>query len=260
VRGNVAFGPRARGLARAESARTATEWLARLDLTALADRPAAALSGGQRQRVAIARALASGARVLLFDEPFASLDATTRAAVRAEMRTFLAGADVPAVVVTHDPLDAFVVADRLAIVEGGRIVQTGTGDDLLAHPRTPFVADLVGLNFYAADLAAGSGLKEARAGAVVFHVLADALAGRVHLAFAPSDVALAAEPPAGSFQNTFAARVRETRNLPDRVRVILDAGVPMAADITREASRRLDLAPGAMLSAMVKATSIRVYP
>ncbi|MFN0149431.1 MAG: ABC transporter ATP-binding protein [bacterium] len=260
VRENVAYGARARRLARDERARVTDESLARLDMAALADRAVTQLSGGQRQRVALARALASDARILLLDEPFASLDATTRAAVRAELRAFLRAAALPALVVTHDPLDAFVVGDRLAVIEHGRIVQTGTSDDLLAHPRTPFVADLVGLNVYEASLAAGAGLKEARAGAVVFHVLADELAGAVHLAFAPSDVALAIAPPAGSFQNAFEVRVLDSLNLPDRLRVILDAGVPMASDITREAGRALPLVPGSTLWAMVKATSIRVYP
>ncbi|MGQ0722689.1 MAG: ABC transporter ATP-binding protein [Candidatus Eiseniibacteriota bacterium] len=260
VRGNVDYGPRARGESREAATRTAAEWLTRLDLHAMADRPVGELSGGQKQRVAIARALASGARVLLLDEPFASLDATMRAGVRAELRVFLRSVGCPAVLVTHDPLDAFVMADRVAVLEGGRVVQAGTGEELLAHPRTPFVAELVGLNFYQAELAPGSGLKEARVGGATFHVLADALEGAVHLAFAPSDVALFLESSGGSFQNTFEARVRETRSLPDRVRVILDAGIVIAADVTREASRRLDLAPGSVLRAMIKATSIRVYP
>ncbi len=239
---------------------SSTTSLARLDLAPLADRPVTELSGGQRQRVALARALASDARILLLDEPFASLDATLRAKVRAELRGFLRETGLPALVVTHDPLDAFVVGDRLAVIERGRVVQAGTGEELLSHPRTPFVADLVGLNVYEAELESGAGLKAARAGAVTFHVLADELGGAVHLAFAPSDVALAAEPPTGSYQNTFEVRVREVLGLPDRLRVILDAGMPMAADITREAGRGLPLAPGSAIWAMVKATSIRVYP
>jgi molybdate transport system ATP-binding protein len=260
VRGNVGYGSRARGIARDEREQSIDRWLARLDLTTLAHRLVAELSGGQRQRVALARALASDARILLLDEPFSSLDATSRATVRAELRGFLRDMALPALVVTHDPLDAFVIGDRLAVIEGGRLVQSGTGEDLLAHPRTPFVANLVGLNVYEADLATGVGLKEARAGTTTFHVLADQLAGAVHLVFSPSDVALGNEAPRGSFQNAFEARVRETTNLPDRLRVNLDAGVPMAADITREAARGLPLTPGASLWAMVKATSIRVYP
>jgi molybdate transport system ATP-binding protein len=260
VRGNVAYGPRARGRVRSEGDRVVSEWMARLDLADLADRPVGELSGGQRQRVALARALASDARLLLLDEPFASLDATRRAKLRTELRGYLRDVGLPALVVTHDPLDAFVVGERLAILEEGRVVQSGTSEELLAHPRTPFVADLVGLNVYEATVAPGSGLKEARIGHIAFHVLADGLAGVVQLAFAPSSVGLSTEPPIGSFQNTFMAQVREALSLPDRLRVLLDAGVPMAADITREAGGRLDLTPGAVVWAMIKATSIRVYP
>lgn len=260
VRGNVGYGPRARGVPRAMADRLVSEWIERLDLDGLAERPVSRLSGGQKQRVALARALAAGAEILLLDEPFASLDASTRAAVRAELRGFLQDLGLPALVVTHDPLDAFVVGERLVVIEDGRVVQSGREEELLAHPRTPFVADLVGLNFYEADLAAGSGLKEARTGGIAFHVLADHLEGSVHLAFAPSDVALGAHPPEGSFQNAFPVRILDVLSLPDRVRLVLDAGVPMAADVTREARDRLRLEPGSSQWAMIKATSIRVYP
>ena len=260
VRENIAFGLRAKRASRAERERVVSEWLSRLDLDSLADRRISELSGGQRQRVAIARAVASGARILLLDEPFASLDATVRATVRSTLRAFLREIGLPAIVVTHDALDASVIGDRLAVLEAGRLVQVGTSEHLLAHPRTAFVADLVGINCYEAELAEGLGLKSARVGPVSFQVVADALAGSVHLAFAPSDVALADDSVSASFQNTLPARIRETRNLPDRVRVMLDAGIPMAADVTREASVRMNLAAGMMVRAMIKATSIRVYP
>lgn len=260
VRGNVAYGPRSRKANRADCDRIVRTWLERLDLTAVADRPVQQLSGGQKQRVALARALAAEARVLLLDEPFASLDVTTRAALRSELRDLLRRLELPALFVTHDPLDAFVVGDRLAVLEAGRVVQVGRGEDLVARPGSPFVASLLGLNFYDAELGVGAGLREARVGPVTFHVLADAPAGRAHLAFAPSDVALTPQSAASSAQNDFEARVRDLASLPDRVRVSLDAGVPMAADITREASERLGLAPGRSLRAVIKATSIRVYP
>ena len=260
VRGNVGYGPRARRLSKGEQKLVTDDSLRRLDLLALAERPVGELSGGQRQRVALARALASNARILLLDEPFASLDATHRSWVRAELKTFLRETGLPALVVTHDPLDAFIVGDRLAVNENGRIVQSGTARDLLTRPRTAFVADLVGLNVYEGTLEAGTGTKAARVGPVTFHVLADALSGPVNLAFAPSDVALAALAPAGSYQNTFPVQVREVFGLPDRLRVTLDAGVPMAAEITHEAGRGLPLEPGATLWALIKATTIRVYP
>jgi molybdate transport system ATP-binding protein len=260
VRQNAEYGPRARGRGRAETSGIVAGWLDRLGLTELADRRAKELSGGQRRRAALARALASGARLLLLDEPFASLDATSRASVRAEMKGFLEMAGLPALAVAHDPVDAFVLGDRIAVLEGGRVVQTGTGEELLAHPRSPFVAELIGLNFYRVDLSEGVGLKEARAKGAVFHVLADGLSGSAHLAFAPSDVSLSAEAPRGSPQNVFQGTVREIIPLTDRLRVIVDAGTPMAAEITRDAAQQLSVASGAVIWVSVKASAIRVYP
>lgn len=256
VGGNVAYGARARRLPDAEAAR----WLDRLSLGPLVDRPVSTLSGGQRQRVALARALASGPKLLLLDEPFAALDAASRAAVRSETKRFLKEAGLPAIVVAHDPVDALLMGDRIAVLEGGRVVQTGPELELLARPRTPFVAKLIGLNFFPVDVAAGQGLKEARRGSVVFHVLADALSGPAHLAFAPSDVALSAESPKGSHQNVFPAVVRDVVPLTDRLRVTVDAGIPLTADITREAAQNLHVEPNAKLWASIKATAIRVYP
>jgi molybdate transport system ATP-binding protein len=258
VRGNVLYGPRARGLADAGGA--ASQWIERLGLAALADRPVSGLSGGQKQRVALARALASGARLLLLDEPFAAMDASSRAAVRGELKRFLKEAGLPVLVVAHDPVDALVMGDRIAVLEAGRVVQSGAESELLAHPRTPFVAELVGLNFFRAALAAGEGLKEARSGGTIFHVLADGLSGPAHVAFSPSEIVLSTEAPKGSQQNVFKGVVREVVPLADRLRVVVDAGALLGADITREAARQLQAAPGAAVWASVKATAIRVYP
>lgn len=255
VEGNVAYGARARGA----GALGARHWLDRLGLLGHAQRSVADLSGGERQRVALARALASGPSAILLDEPFASLDARTRAHVRGELRTFLREVALPTVLVTHDPVDALALGDRLAVIEAGRVTQTGTREDLLRRPRTPFVAQLTGLNVYLADLAPGSGLKEARVGAVVFHVLADERHGPAFLAFPPRDVMLARDRLGGSPQNAFPGTVREVLPLPDRLRVILDVGVPLSAEVTREAAAGLDLQEGATVWASVKATAIDVY-
>jgi molybdate transport system ATP-binding protein len=256
---NVAYGPRARGRSRAEAEAAAAHWIERLALRAQAARRADLISGGERQRAALARALATAPRVLLLDEPFAALDVTTRGAVRAELRTFLSSCGLPTVLVTHDPVDALALGDRLAVLEEGRMSQVGTREELLARPRTAFVAELVGLNLYRADVAAGPGLKEARVGTVVFHVLADERHGPSFLAFAPSEVALSAERLSGSAQNSFPGAVTEVLPLPDRLRVVLDVGLPLAAEVTREAAASLALAPGRRLWATVKATAIRVY-
>lgn len=259
VRANVAYGPRARGRGRAAAEAAAARWLERLSLAGLADRPIGALSGGERQRVALARALAAEPLALALDEPFAAVDVKTRGALRAEVRAFLAECALPTVLVAHDPVDAFALGDRVAVLEEGRLVQAGSHEELLERPRSAFVAELAGINLYRVELAAGAGLKEARAGRLVFHVLADGRSGASFLAFSPSEVALAAEPHPGSPQNVFAGRVVEVQPLADRLRVVLDVGVRMAADVTREAGAALALSPGVRVAASVKATAIRVY-
>jgi molybdate transport system ATP-binding protein len=259
VADNVRFGPRARGRGRAEAARQATTWMERFGLSGLDDRPVGRLSGGERQRVALARALASEPRVLLLDEPFGSLDVTTRGAVRSELRSFLSGCGLPTVLVSHDPVDALAFGDRIAVLEEGRLTQVGSREALLAHPRSPFVADLAGLNLYRVALAPGRGLKEARGDGRVFHVLADDLSGPAFLAFAPSEVALSEGRGPGSPQNVFPGRVTEVLPLPDRLRVVLDAGFVLVAEVTREAGSSLGLTPGRHVWAAVKATAIRVY-
>ena len=260
ARANVAYGPRARGAGRAEALRTADAWLERLGLRAAALRRPHALSGGERQRVALARALASGAQALLLDEPMGALDVATRAAVRGQLRGVLRDAGLPTLLVTHDAVDALALGDRVAVLEAGRLTQVGTHDALALHPRTSFVAELAGRNLYPVTVAAGAGLKEARAGAVVFHVLADQVEGPAFLVFAPSEVTLSAERHPGSAQNVFAATVRELRAGSDRVSVVLDAsGLTMTAEVTRPAAAQLGLAHGRDVWAAVKATAIGVY-
>lgn len=154
---NVAFGPRARGVDRAQSRQIAAAWIDAVGLTDLAERAPTALSGGQQQRIAIARMLATDPDVLLFDEPMAALDVQNASLVRTLLRERLvdsgstisghAPASPPAtIVVTHDVVDAMVLADRIAIMEDGKIVDIGTADRVLRQPASPFAAALVNLN------------------------------------------------------------------------------------------------------------------
>ena len=259
IQENVSYGARARGRSRADAAAVASRWIDRLGLAGLGDRRVADISGGQRQRVALARALASEPRLLLLDEPFGSLDVATRGVVRSELRRFLADCGLPTVLVTHDPVDALALAERIAVLEDGRLTQVGTREQLVSEPRSPFVAELAGLNLYRADLAEGRGLKEARASGVSFHVLADERQGPAFLAFAPVEVSLSLERLPGSAQNAFLGSVLEVRPLPDRLRVVLDVGVVLVAEVTREAAGALGLAVGRRLWASIKATAIKVY-
>ncbi|MEU5157502.1 ABC transporter ATP-binding protein [Glycomyces sp. NPDC021274] len=145
---NVAFGPRRRGLGRAESRAIAAAWLERVGLQEFGKRRPKQLSGGQAQRVALARALATEPALLLLDEPLAALDARTRLDTRAELHRHLTGHTGPAIVVTHDPVDALMLADRLVVIEDGRAVQEGDAESVTARPRTDYIARLVGLNLY----------------------------------------------------------------------------------------------------------------
>ena len=168
---NVAFSPRARGLGKRAARSAAGHWIDRLRLTDLADRKPDQLSGGQAQRVALARALAGQPTLLLLDEPLSALDAGTRLDVQAELKRHLADFTGPCLLVTHDPLEALVLADRLIVLEDGRIVQEGTPAHIARRPATDYVAKLVGLNLYAghADGSAGDthrrrGLRHPRPG------------------------------------------------------------------------------------------------
>ena len=146
---NVAFGPQARGVRRPDARRHAADWLGRIGIVDLAASRPRSISGGQAQRVALARALATEPKLLLLDEPLAALDARTRMQVRGELRRHLAGFGGATVVVTHDPVDAAVLGDRLVVIEDGRVVQSGRPAEVARQPRTDYVARLVGLNLLA---------------------------------------------------------------------------------------------------------------
>jgi molybdate transport system ATP-binding protein len=252
---NVAFGPRAKGIRRATARRQARSWIERLDLVALADRKPGRLSGGQAQRVAIARALASDPQVLLLDEPTAALDASAAMGLRTMLRDHLRAFAGVSIVVTHTALDAMVIADRLVVIDGGRIVQTGTPADIAARPRTQHVAALVGLNLVRGKAAAG--LVTLASGATL--VAADRVSGTVFASFTPTAVSLFAERPTGSPRNVWKGKVVSLAPHGDSIRVQLDAALPLIADITPAALTALELHPGDQIWASVKATEVSVY-
>ena len=145
---NVAFGLRSRGMAAAKAAIAAQSWLERVGLAAEGPRRPASLSGGQAQRVALARALATNPALLLLDEPMAALDASTRVEFRRDLRRHLESVRGVRLLVTHDPLEAMAMADRLVILEHGRVLQSGTAAEVTQRPRSRYVADLVGVNLF----------------------------------------------------------------------------------------------------------------
>ncbi len=257
VAGNVAFSPRARGRGRQAARSAANYWLDRLGLTSLADRRPADLSGGQAQRVALARALAGEPALLLLDEPLAALDARTRLDVQAELKRHLSDFAGPCLLVTHDPLEALVLADRLLVLEDGRIVQEGTPAHVARRPATEYVAKLVGLNLYAGR-ADGSGVAVAGGGAFV--IPDHGQRGDVLVAVRPSAVVVSSQrPQASSARNTWPARVAGLTLLADRVRLDAQGQPPALVDVTAAAVAELSLSPGSQVWLTVKATDLEVY-
>jgi molybdate transport system ATP-binding protein len=275
VRDNVAFAARARGAGRRPARSRAEDWLRRLGLAEFAGRKPAELSGGQAQRVALARALAADPGLLLLDEPLAALDARTRLEVRAELRRHLNAFGGPSLVVTHDPLEAMVLTDRLLVIEDGRMVQQGTPAEVARRPASQYVARLVGLNLYRGVLGAdgavvldGGGVLHARgdgsggaAGGAAAGAGGPVASGRVLVALRPSAISLHTERPQhGSPRNVWPGTVTGVELLTDRVRVQVSGSPPALVDVTPDAVAELDLAAGSPVWLSAKATEIDCYP
>ncbi|MCC6766777.1 MAG: ABC transporter ATP-binding protein [Deltaproteobacteria bacterium] len=253
---NIASGLRFTGVSRMVARKRAREWLARLGLEALADARPASLSGGQAQRIALARALAPKPRLLLLDEPLSALDVATRAEVRRELRRQLASFGGIRLIVTHDPIDALALADRLVVVEAGRVVQAGAPLEVTARPRSRYVADFVGVNWFCGR--AHGDVVTLDAGAAL--TVPDAEAGEVFVVVHPRAVALHRAKPEGSPRNVLASTVVAVDDEGTRVRVHLAVPFPLVAEVTRTAAAELELDRGGALWVTVKATEITTYP
>jgi molybdate transport system ATP-binding protein len=264
VRDNVAFAPRCRNAGRRESRRVADNWLQRLDLTDLAARKPAELSGGQAQRVALARALAAEPGVLLLDEPLAALDAKTKLEIRAELRRHLADFPGATLLVTHDPLEAMVMTDRLVVIENGRIVQRGDPAAVARRPATQYVARLVGLNLYhgVLDDSGRIVLDDGLGTLVATHPLPAGAAspGRVLVAIRPNAIAVhTVRPDHFSPRNVWAGTVTGLELLTDRVRAQITGNPSALVDLTPDAVADLDLVEGRPVWLSAKATDLDIY-
>ena len=261
---NVGFGLRARGVSRRAARSRVDATLERMGLAALALRRPAELSGGQQQRVALARATVTEPRLLLLDEPLSALDVGTRQAVRGELRALLAQLACATVFVTHSPLDATVFGESIAVLERGALTQVGGRDELLRHPRSPYVATLLGVNLLQGSVVErdASGVAHVRTADGMLAVADPGVEGEVFLIVSPQEITLYPEPPAGSAQNVFRGPVLEIVPEPpagDRVRVALGTRPPLVAEVTRQAVDLLRMREGLIVYAGFKATGVRAY-
>jgi len=253
---NVAFGLLAKGFGRRRSKEAAREWLQTMSLGDRAHARPGELSGGEAQRVALARTLAATPRVLLLDEPLSALDADLRAGARRVLRRHLDQQEGPCLVVTHDLLDAAALADRVVVLEKGRISGSGTVDELVARPPSPWAAELTGTGFVHGEAAGRDVVLE---GGSVLHVAEAPPEGPVVVAVRPSSISLHLQEPHGSPRNVWPATVAEVEGFAERVRVRLAPPLPLVAEVTTAAAREMAIAPGLHVWASVKATDVVAY-
>ncbi|MDQ0643422.1 sulfate/molybdate ABC transporter ATP-binding protein [Microbacterium murale] len=264
---NVAFGPRAQRMPRAEADDIARRHLADVGLSDLAERRPAQLSGGQRQRVALARALAAAPDALLLDEPFAALDVQTSAQARRLVSELRDKVSVPMVLVTHDPMDAVMLASRTVVLHEGRVVQQGPTGEVLGHPNSPFVAAIAGV-----DLVSGVGDRHGllqtdhgTAGAIRWSGRGDELrpgdagtavfspgAVRIHQA-AHRDITMIDTPP-----NTWTGTVAHLESIPGGVRLFTTEHPSIAVDCSSMTAVEAGVRPDAVLSFSILAQDVSV--
>lgn len=265
---NVAFGPRSAGASKATARETARHWLAAVDAEELASRRPAELSGGQAQRVAVARALAANPELLLLDEPMAALDIHAAPLLRRLLKRVLA--DRRAIIITHDFLDALMLADRVIILEDGRITEEGATREILRRPRSRFAAGLAGLNLVTGTVT-GNGIRTSSGQDFAghhddgsepgTHTPDPLMPGQPGAAvFPPSAVSVFLTEAHGSPRNSFPVTITDLEPHGDQIRVRVGEAGGLAADITPAASADLGLAPGMTVYFVIKAGAVSIYP
>ncbi len=267
---NVAFGLRAARRSPVDVIARVTEALARLEVGDLAERRPGEISGGQAQRVALARAVVLDPAILLLDEPLAALDVRTRAQVRGVLKTVLGTLPTPCATlfVTHDPFEAMVFGDRIAALENGRVTQVGPREELLAHPRSPYVAAFLGINMFRGRIVSrDGGIVRIRTGGEGNEGELSAVdpgpgGAEVIAVVHPREIALFRQAPGGSAQNTYVGAISELVPEPpngERVRIALATRPPLVAEVTDRAVTQLGLHEGLEVTAIFKATGVTVF-
>jgi molybdate transport system ATP-binding protein len=262
VEGNIAYG--LAGLSDHEKSTRVHEVLRLLQIEALAQQRPTQLSGGQQQRVALARAIARRPRLLLLDEPLSALDAPTRAKLCAELRQLLTRLAIPSVVVTHDWTEALALGDQIAVIDGGRVLQTGKPQEVFSRPANADVARVVGVETVVQGTVteAFEGLSTVKVGEIPLTAVAsDDVGHDVFVCIRAEDVTL--EPSGAgttSARNHLAATVRSITSVGALAKVTVDCGFPLMALVTRSALGELRLEPGLSIRAAIKAGAVHLVP
>ncbi len=254
VAANVAFGMEGNGYDRAGARQKAASYLSAVGLDEMARMKPAELSGGQRQRVALARALAAEPALLLLDEPLSAIDVTTRASLRRDLSDYLSQFPGPRLLVTHEPSEAFLLADEIVILEDGNVTQAGSADDIRLAPKTDYAADVAGSNLLRGFARDG----RVEVGGHVLVIPEADVSGEVLVSFHPSAVAVHTSRPEGSPRNTWATQIERIERHRERARLRLVTPLPLTAEVTTAAVEGLGLDVGSQVWVSVKATELRV--
>lgn len=253
---NIEFGPTSMGRDRGHTRDQVHVLVNRFGLASLLERKPSQLSGGEAQRVAIVRTLVTEPEVLVLDEPFAAIDASARPQLRRDLTHFLETFAGPAIVITHDPTEAFLMADRILILENGAITHDGTPDDIRLTPRTAYAADLAGVNLLSGI--AGHGVITIAGHAL--HVADTSVHGPTTAVIHPRAIALHTDRPHGSARNVWQTTVARVESLGETVRLATGNPCPLIAEVTRQGASDIGAAPGTAIWVSIKATEIRTTP
>jgi molybdate transport system ATP-binding protein len=286
---NVAFGLRMQRISRQVIRQRVGEALEQVHLVGYDDRRPAQLSGGQQQRVAIARALALKPQLLLLDESLAALDIQTRREVEQELRQILSKLQLTTVMVSHQYIDALLFGHQIIVLDHGKVIQQGSHLDLLLHPQSPYIAEMVGVNLLKGEVVSTDASlfhtislsKSDRKGLEVIAISQDDTQHTTNLTphqevsvvVDPRSITLHQSKSESSAQNVFrgeiiqivpiSATFSETDKMMEglmRVSMLIDPALPpLSADITVTSSSQLELSEGKVMYASFKATETRAY-
>jgi molybdopterin-binding protein len=263
---NVAYGLKLRGASRADKDKKVNEILELFKVRGLAAADAMSLSGGEAHRVSLARALVFGPELLLLDEPMASLDPGTKEGLLTELMEITKQLKVTCVYVTHSREEAFIVADRLAVMEAGRVTQTGTAEDVFYRPATVDIAAFVGTGniIHGRVLSSNGGLVLIDLNHVTIEAISDLPVGRdVVVCLRPEEIFVEDAAPGkttgrGSARNRLTGKVTAIEILGPVARITVDCGTNLKALITKRSLDELHVGVGMNVVAGFKATSVHV--
>jgi molybdopterin-binding protein len=260
VHDNISFGLRNRKLEKAEIERRVEESATLLGISHLLHRRPDTLSGGEQQRAAIARAIVMEPSVLLLDEPLSALDGRTREALRRELQRLHDTMDVTVLHITHNFEEVFSLADRVAVMNGGEIVQVGSPDEVFRKPNCEFIADFVGVeNLFKGLCRLDNGNSVIETGDLTLISTTCTKDGEVFVSVRPEDIMVSRAKPEISAQNVIPGTVCESVDAGMVIRLVVDAGLPFVVTLTRQAYEDLDIKKGDLVHLVFKATSVHVF-